>query len=514
MTKRCLVLFFLMIFTGISLVYAKSYQTGGTGFIGGITLFEEASPFMGMNNPGLISGYHQIDFRPEKLLIDPDFSYSGFTEREEMSVDSLDAAYDPTGYLPRYGFGRVFLPSFYISIGASEDTYDSSKYLMNAFALGFFADSAEVPETMTISGLGDIHIPTVVNTLTFGLLDISPLFDTGTNTMGSQLSNILEVTKNDGVGIINTMNINILGYYHNNFGMSFYFTSELKTGLFSEERNLLVVKDPTLDINVETGMALTIGFGRPKLPILGYARVGATLRFFGTLEGHSKSIDQALVMAQQLTNYYSSMTNYIDNANYKGIFDFTPFGDGKYVKAGAGVALDFGFHKKINRYTTVAGKLSDVVSPTYWLNTKSFSVWKTLPNLSLGLKHEFRLSKKIWFLMNKPTIFFQINDMFYTEQLAFLSKLHVGVNSRFLFDFLELGVGLNQGYPTLGFTFHITPAILAKIPVVKYLFYVAAPVTFFHLKFNFTAYGRELGRYPGEFGFLGYNVGLDLYIGF
>ncbi len=104
--------------------------------------------------------------------------------------------------------------------------------------------------------------------------------------------------------------------------------------------------------------------------------------------------------------------------------------------------------------------------------------------------------------------------MFYTYPVSFLAKLHMGVRVKTLGDFLELGAGLNQGYPTLGFTLHITPAILAKIPVVKYLFYATAPATFFHVKYNFTIYGKELGEYPGDLGFQGINTGVEFYIGF
>jgi hypothetical protein len=504
--------FFLVFFANSSLIFAKSYQSGGTGYIGGVTLFDESSPFMLLNNPGLISDYHRIRFKAEGLLLDPNFRYTGFTEREEMTVDPLDAAYDPTGFLPRYGFGRLFLPSFYIGIGASEDTFEASKYLIGTLGLGLLTNGGG--EVLNIAGLFDINLSEITKIFTFGLLDISPMFSNATVSLGEKISNVLQVTKSGSVGIANTININILGYYHNTIGFSLYFTSDIKVGLYGEEMNALVINDPTLDVDVETGMALSIGFGKIKLPLLGYSYVGATLRFFGAFSGHSESIDDALLMALQITNY----VGHIDTSSFNNILssftDFSYFGAGEYVKAGAGVALDLGFHKKVDKYTTVAGKISDIVSPTYWLNTKAFSVWKDLPNISLGLKHEFRLSKKWWMLMNKPTIFFQVDDMLYTDNLAFMSKLHVGVSSRFFFDFLELGVGLNQGYPTVGFTFHVTPAILAKIPVVKYLFYVTAPVTFFHFKFNLTAYGRELGRYPGESGFLGYNVGLDLYIGF
>lgn len=86
--------------------------------------------------------------------------------------------------------------------------------------------------------------------------------------------------------------------------------------------------------------------------------------------------------------------------------------------------------------------------------------------------------------------------MFYTHPVSFLVKLHLGADSDFLFNILKVGVGLNSGYPTLGLSFDL-PLLIA-----------------FHITGNLTFYGQELGTYPGQNGYEGYNFALGTYLDF
>jgi hypothetical protein len=476
---------------------AKNYQSAGTGYIGGVTLFDEANPMLGLNNPGLLNNYGKNTLNPNSIWIDDDYQNSSIDDGEDKPpFDYLDATIDPRVYAPSFSFGRLFILNVFASTMVSEDTIYQSSYFMDMMR-----------GSLTNSGMDQAFLQPLVSAFTFGMIDITPLYSTAPLTTIDQISNIIQIAKNDKIGFAAEINVNVLSYYRHHFGITFYVSTDTRIGFFGDNKNLLLVDDPVVDLNAQVGLAFAMGVGQVDFPLVGKMFLGYTVRAFVEIQGHTDTIGDALTMYEQITNYA--------NAAQKGDFlNFSAFGDGSLARGGFGLALDFGFYKPVTSQFIVAGKLSDILSPRYWLKSgvsDAFFGWK-LPDLSLGFRYIIPLDKSIWFIINEPSFYFQFDDLFYTYPISFLGKIHAGFDTKFLFDILHIGFGLNSGYPTLGFTVHLTPMILAEIPVIKYIF-LWIPVTYLHVKIHFSLFGKELGRYPGEFGFQGYNIAAEVYLG-
>ncbi len=502
--KRLLLTILLLGCTGIA--SARNYETSGTGMSGGITLFDSANPMVGLNNPALLDDYHRMRTPVSSYAESP-------VEMTDDPADSmLDNSMNPLGLVPRYGFGRLFLANVYFGANVSAETLEGMSYYLPLLRTALGPSGLGVDEDIPLFGSTTLNLPSLIRIMTLGSIDTTPLFQSYTETGDYALiSNIIDLVMNDAdsPGAYVFYNLNLLSYYRHNFGFSIYSSSDVLAGLFSDDRTLLLVSDPVVDIHTEVGISVSVGHGEVNLPFIGKVSIGSTYRLYALVEGHTENVSDALRLYEQLDLLYQ----HLENASTLGDYlDVSALGDGSLAKGGIGLGCDLGFVKKVSSHLIIAGKFSDVISPVYWLNSSSLG-WKA-PDLSMGVKYTLPVDKRYWLLVNEPNILVQLDDMLYTYPVSFLAKLHLGFNVKTLGDFLELGLGLNQGYPTLGFTLHITPAILAKIPVIKYLFYVTAPVTFFHVKYNFTIYGKELGQYPGDFGFEGYNTGLEAYIGF
>ena len=309
--------------------------------------------------------------------------------------------------------------------------------------------------------------------------------------------------------------------YRNNIGFSFYSSGSLRAGFYGEGRSLIVLKDPAIDLKMETGLAVTFGIGSYELPFIGKINLDTTVRAILAIEGQSASMDDAMELIDMIQVYQAKSVS--------NVFNFTMFGDGRIARGGLGISMDMGFVKKIDDTLSIAAKLSDLISPRYWLTTGSTNKvtydingtqivtksggfgWGSLPNLSIGVKYTFQIPEELKWLINQPSMYLQMDDLFYTEQLSLLAKLHMGADCNFLFDFLRLGVGINQGYPTLGASVNISLKHLTRIPYADILFYILAPVTYLNVRLDFSAYGKEIGSYPGQFGFVGYNVNFQIY---
>ena len=494
-------LFTVLVFSISANVYPKNYQTAGTGYIGGVTLFDEANPLLSLNNPGLLNNYGKNQLDPGQIWIDFDYQKSSISDDEDFSgdFDYIDATIDPRVYAPAYSFGRIFVLNAFFSTTVSGDAIYQSSYFMNLLE-GNLKGSQNY---LDIPGLGQIYYQPLISALTFGVIDITPLFSSNTANTASQISNTLEILKNGKIGASAEININVLSYYRHHFGLTFYISADTKAGFFGDEKNLLLVEDPTVDIELQAGLAFGMGVGIQDLPLVGKVMLGYTVRAFVEITGHSESIDDALLMYEQINAYAS-------NANAGQIFDFSAFGNGELARGGFGLALDFGFYKPVSQNFIIAGKLADIISPRYWIKSglaDPYFGWK-LPDLSLGFRYTLPLTKSIWFIINEPSFYFQFDDLLYTYPVSFLAKIHAGFDIKFLFDIFHIGAGINAGYPTLGFTVHITPAIMGNVPVLNLI-----PIWYFHLKVHFSLYGKELGRYPGEFGFQGYNIAVETYFG-
>jgi hypothetical protein len=104
-------------------------------------------------------------------------------------------------------------------------------------------------------------------------------------------------------------------------------------------------------------------------------------------------------------------------------------------------------------------------------------------------------------------------------------KTHFGMEFKMLFKILQVRLGFNQGYPTVGVGLDLSLYFLSKIPLLQWLrpdsIYfpqfnpdrkdfirknpccclltgVLSPLLYLHLKVDFLYYGRELGNYAGE----------------
>lgn len=489
----------LILLLSVNLIHARNYETTGTGMCGGVTLFDADSPLVGMNNAALLSGYGLRPAPATAFAEDPD---SG-------GGDLSDSSENPRGLIPRYGFGRLYLGNLYAGANLSSETWMGMSYYMPLFVLA--ANNDNLADSFGWIGGADNAV-TFFKWLTFGMLDISPLFDTNIFNMTTSeiVSNVLDIVLNgvDQPGLNVSFNANLLSYYRKNFGIAFYASGDVTAGLFGEDHTLLVVNDPVIKVREDLGIAVSVGHGEFELPVIGKFSLGSTFRLYQIFQAESDTVLEAYQLYDTIDQWVSHLQSSQTVSDY---LDASVLGDGSLAKAGFGLAWDAGLVKKLGSHLSLAAKFSDVLSPVYWLNTAKLG-WLA-PDLCLGVKYDVPVDGRYWMLLNKPTLEFQIDDMLYTYPVSFLAKLHFGASCRTLFDVLEIGAGINQGYPTLGFSLHITPAILARIPVVKYLFYVTAPVTFFNLKVSYTLYGKELGTYAGESGYQGYNVGVETYIG-
>lgn len=445
-----LILFFFLFFC-FSAAYPINIDSINTGYIGGITLFDESSPYVGINNPALLTGY-------------------GLVPGTATNKD------------PEYRFGRIFIANPYFSLGLSEDSFSTINSLIKIFQ---GSGHAGAQSRSLING---------IKFLTFGMVDLSPIFSGQTPSTIDIVNAYNELIGKDKIGFYGQVNANFLSFYRNNLGISLYGSIQSYGGFFGDKQNVLIANDPAFHLNGEAGLAVSIGRGQLDLPVIQKINLGYTIR--------------AYYKVQVDCNNYFDFNDFINTYNTNRTID------PQFGKYGYGASFDLGLTKAVSENFLISAKISDILSPIYWTSAKSFG-WEWA-DLSLGLKYVIPAPHEIRNWVDVPSVYAQIDDLFYTHPVSFLAKLHLGVDSRFLFDIIQIGAGLNAGYPTAGITIHLSPWGFGLLDTDgwKYLAYGLAPISLIHIKLNFTVFGKEMGRFPGEAGMLGYSAGGELYWGF
>lgn len=499
--KRVLLTFIFFIVPASALLFSIDMQSSGTGCIGGVTLFDADSPFVGINNPALLIGYGSIKKDPKLLMNSYEPDRNDINGVEDTLPNPIDVAYDPKAFENKYYFGRIYFANIYFGVGFSEDLLRTFPNFIQ-MNQGFFSN-VDVNSTTTFPFLKVSSLLDFIKFCSFGYIDPYPLFSQSQADYKQAMNNVANLPNNNKIGMNSLVNVNWLSYYRNDIGVSLYSSFDGYFGLFGNDNSFLFFSnDPALYFNFQTGLAFSLGWGEIYLPFLEKFNIGYTIRTYYLLTGQASNFSNYIELNNEMSKF---------NQN-NNIFDLSAFSKGGLVKGGVGASLDVGITKELFDNFYFAGKISDAVAPIYWLQSNSFG-W-ILPDLSTGIKYVIQIPGDLNFIINQPSLYLQVNDLFYTYPEAFLSKIHMGIDSKFLFDIVQIGTGISQGYPTAGISLHFTFAWLENIPGFRNISYILAPITYAHLKLSLSIYGKEYGQYPGDLGFQSYNVGAELFWGF
>lgn len=487
----------LLIFSVFPVIYAV--ETPRTAMIGGVELFDTESPMVGMQNPALLYEYGRIDPVGTMLTnsetniitnildfsasITNKISYTNKSRKIRVTNAIVLSNYQVTNVIStnmvtikeapaRYHFGRVFLLNPYFSAGATGDMLNSFKYYANMLQ----GQMAGTPEDQANA------LRTAFLIASLGMIDLQPMFSSNKASTYDIVSNLIQASQSRS-GVHVGVNLNLLSYTRDRVGVAFLIESEAYGGTVSENRNLFfMINDPIFSMQVRAGMAVSVSPGSFDLPLIGNTAVGFTVRVYPEIL--EAKVESAIDYFELYNQFYAFSTNGASA---------TAFGDGRLVKMGFGLSGDIAILKNINSDFQITFKLNDIISPRYWLNSQQFG-W-VLPDLSFGMRYIFPIGGVLKYFVNKPSLYFQMDDLFYTQTKSLLAKLKLGADTFLLLDLFQLGIGLNAGYPTLGLSFHL-------------------PLFFIHYKIYASVYGKEMGKVPGDFGFQGYTVGTEFYLGF
>lgn len=478
-------------------------DTSRTAMIGGVDLFDTESPLVGIQNPALLNDYGRINptgavvtntrtaqatnIQALTIPVTNTVSITNKNKKNPISVrvtnlivmsNIVATNVYVTNLLTikeapvQHHIGRLFLLNPYFSFGASEDLLTSFQYYIGMFK----GQLGDMPQSQA-----EIMRQTFL-ILSFGLIDIQPLFSQERATTYEIVSNLIQASQSRS-GFYFGMNMNVLSFNRDGFGIAAIMETEVYGGTVGNKRDILfMINDPIFSMQFRYGAALSISPGTFDLPLLGNTAVGYTVRVYPMM------METRVESAADYFDLYDQFKTYSSNG-----MDYTAFGDGRLVKVGMGLSGDIAIMKNVTSDFQVTFKLYDILSPRYWLNSKEFG-W-VLPDLSFGLKYTFPIDGVLKYFVNKPSLYFQMDDLFYTHPKTLLAKVRMGADVLLLLDLFQLGVGLNAGYPTVGLSFHL-------------------PLFFVHLKVYASLYGKELGYYPGDFGFQGYSIGTEFYLGF
>jgi hypothetical protein len=279
---------------------------------------------------------------------------------------------------------------------------------------------------------------------------------------------------------------------------------------------------PDVKFTARDDLAVMAGFGMPW-PGFKRLNVGITGKYFIRAYARADSYDDFLEI---------------------GLYDYSGFGTfgnidvqrdlWKYLTSGmeitnqlpetlffgTGVGFDLGFLYRFKHNINIGLQLSDVVSYIH--------AWDTKPHghipIDARLGVAWRPRWDIWGLFEDPLFAADVSDLFWQQPGDLWMKTHFGMEFKMLFKLIQVRLGLNQGYPTVGVGLDLSLYFLSKIPLVQWLRPDAvyfpqfnpnrkdfvrknpccclvtgalSPLLYLHLKVDFLYYGRELGGYAG-----------------
>ncbi|MFN3660367.1 MAG: hypothetical protein ACK4TN_03910, partial [Brevinematales bacterium] len=272
----------------------------------------------------------------------------------------------------------------------------------------------------------------------------------------------------------------------------------------SKESTFFFFRDPEVSLLLKGGAVSSFGIGKYVLPFVGDVMLGASVGIYPFMTRiRFQSFDD-------LTSYITAV-----ETNQSAIFQY------ENVRQGFGVGLDIGAMKRIGDEWYIAMKVENLLFPILWKykttnDTEDHYAFDwILPNVVVGARYTYSVAKPLKFLVNEPSLYCEVEDLLYTKPLALLSKVRLGADVKLLLDMVQVGIGINQGYPTWGGKVNLTLSWIRDIPwmpaVVSVLLF---PVTMGNLTAYVTYYGKELGHYPGHKDVQGYLFGLEYYLEF
>jgi len=454
-------------------LFGEGIPSSSTAFKGNVTLFDYNSPWAGINNPALLVGF------------------GGYPNPWVFRTASTNR--------PEWGLGRVYLVSATGAVGVNTSFYQ----LLEAYLywLAYQGNASQCASTREI------------------LDRIRPLTGDAFST------EMLAHPTNDFQYIQRAMNLILSnstpGFYLRMSGSLFSISLPLSTflastplasssiafqpivdleaygSLTSRKSTFFFVKDPEVATWLRIGMVGSLGLGRYTLPWVGDVALGVSVGWYPVV---------ARVRFDSFEELNTYMTTVSTNQNaflgYTNVFQ------------GMGVGLDVAALKSIGESWQVALKVENLPFVMWATNQKPGIDWVP-PNVIAGVRYTYPIEKPVKFFVNEPSVYMEVEDLLYTKPLALLSKVRLGADVKLLLDMLQVGVGINQGYPTAGARVNLTLSWIRDMPgmpgIVNVLLF---PFTMGNLAAHVSYYGKELGYYPGQKEALGYVVGLEYYLEF
>ncbi len=463
-------IFFLFVLS--TLGFGEGVPSSSTTFKGNVTLFDYSSPWAGLNNPALMMGY------------------GGYPNPWMFRTSSTNN--------PEWKLGRFYFFSSSTALGVNTSFYQ----LLEAY-LYFLAYELGEDQASTLKTWLDRVVPF---------------------TGGAFSTEMLAHPTNDFNYLVKAMNLVLSNsspgfYFRESFGLFSLFLSlgsdgkgfavqpimdfETYGSLTSRESTFFVFRDPEVAFLLRFGSVFSFGLGRYDLPIFGDVMLGASVGLYP-------------FMTRIRFESFDDLYNYVEavSTNTNAILQY------ENVRLGFGAGFDVGMMKQINDRWSVALKAENLLSPIIWkyqteTGSESYAFDWILPNIVAGVRYTYPIDKPLKFLVNEPSVYCEVEDLLYTKPLALLSKVRVGADVKLLMDVFQVGVGLNQGYPTAGGRVNLTLSWLRDIPGMPgFVSVLLWPVTMGNLTGFVTYYGKELGHYPGHKDALGYVFGFEYYLEF
>ncbi|MCX7881721.1 MAG: hypothetical protein N2314_00660 [Brevinematales bacterium] len=452
--------------------FAEGIPSSSTSFKGNVTLFDYSSPWAGLNNPALMG------------------EYGGYPQPWVFRTASTNS--------PEWGLGRLYLFSTSFGIGVNTSFYQ----LMEAY-LYYIAYSTDESFTIPLKRILDGIVP-----WTGGAFSTEMLAHP-TNDFEYIKRALNLVLSNTTPGFYSRMSMSLFSFFlpvgkKTWLGVQPIFDLESYGSLTSSKSTFFFFKDPEVSLWLKGGVVSSFGIGRHTLPVVGEVLLGASVGVYPFMSRiRFESFDE-------IVSYMNTI-----ETNREAIFQ------SENIRQGCGAGVDLGALKRLGDTWQIAVKVENLLSPILWRYTLSNSQGEQyafdwiLPNVVAGVRYTYPVEKPLKFLLNDPSLYCEVEDLLYTKPLALLSKVRIGADIKLFLDMVQVGVGLNQGYPTAGGKVNLTLSWIRDIPwmpgVVNVLLF---PLTMGNLTGYVTYYGKELGHYPGHKDALGYIVGVEYYLEF
>ena len=410
------------------------------------------------------------------------FNPAGFATYGLIKTSIIDALRNPTLWKPRHtNIGDLTIGSITVGVNDAGELLndifkdgDSKHPLMKLLKLGFFNDpkkwfdvnNLSINDIAKLTNMGDVRLPIVYN-------------------------------------------IEAMSYARTYFGFGLFSSGNADIEIDSGDP--LASVPPTVKIRMNSDIIFALGVG---IPIPGHKKwaVGLTAKYFQRLRINAQNTNdfQELERFKYEPSESQSMSGFLMNGKEHSLNDVYKFG--------TGYGFDLGFMYRPSYSWKYGLLLSDVYTRINWWDRSEPS---RIPiNARLGAAYTPKWDIGI---LSDPIIAIDMEDIFHQQKKNFFLKFHLGTEVKFLFRFLTLRAGINEGYPSFGGGFDLSLYFLSKLPVIKWLrpdkIYfpkfnpkdrkfveqnpiccclagILAPLFYAHLKVDFSYTGYELGDRP------------------